>query len=149
MRPRTRPSQIAAIVGLAATATAIGIGTAALVKKTPASAPSAPSTLAELTVPADAAAVPLSDAEIFALLDSPPEYGPLSDPRRLASCLNGLDYPTATRVLGARLVDIDGSSAVLLVMPSDRPDTVVGLAVASSCNSMNTGLLAETTINHP
>lgn len=149
IHPRTRPAQVAGIVGLAAAVAAIGVGTAALIKDSPSTTPSARSTLAELTVPPAAATVPVSDAEIFALLDHPPEFGPLSNPQRLASCLNGLDYPAATRVLGARLVDIAGDAGVLLILPSDRPDTVVGLAVAPNCNSMNTGLLAETTVNHP
>lgn len=148
VRPRTRPVKVAAIAGLTAAIAAIGLGTAALIRKPAQSMPSAHQHLHEITTPSTAV-IPLSDAEIFALLHQRPEFGPLGDPQRLASCLNGLAYPTATRVLGARPVEINGDRGVLLVLPSDRADTVVALAVAPSCSSINTGLLAETTVNHP
>jgi hypothetical protein len=148
VRPRTRPARVAGIVGLTAAAVGIGLGTAALIRPPPSTAP-AQQNLREVTVSPSAAAIPLSDAEIFALLDRGPDYGSLADPRRLASCLNGLAYPAATRVLGAEPIDIDDHPGVLLVLPGDKPDTVVALAVAPNCSSMSTGLLADTTVSRP
>jgi hypothetical protein len=136
------------MVGLAAVIIAIVLGTAALMH-TPQPAPRAHPSLQEITVSPSTDTIPLSDSEIFALLGDTRDYGPLSDPQRLASCLNGLDYPTTTPVLGARPIEINGRPGVLLVLPEDRPDTVVALAVAPSCSAINTGLLADTTVVRP
>ncbi|OHU98851.1 hypothetical protein [Mycobacterium talmoniae] len=142
IRPRTRPALVAAVAGLAATLTAVGIGTAALVR-VPAPTPPAQQTLRQITV---APVIPLSEAEILALLARDPDYGQLDDPHRLAACLRGLDYPASTRVLGARPIQLDGKPAELLVVPGDRADTVIALAVATNCSAVDTGLLADTTV---
>ena len=88
--------------------------------------------------------VPLSQAEILGLLDRSPEYGPLTDPSRRASCLSGLGYPASTQVLGARPIDINARPGVLLVLPGDTPDNLAVFAVAPNCSAADTGLLANT-----
>jgi hypothetical protein len=138
-----RPARVvAALAGLAAAAVAVGLGTAALLR-VPAPAPSAPTTAQHITVSRPPPAIPLSDQQILALLDHDPDYGPLADPQRRASCLEGLGYPTSARVLGARPLEVARRPAVLLVVPGTAPDTVAALAVAPSCSSANTGLLAD------
>lgn len=149
IRPRLRPARIALFSGAAAALVAIGVGTAALINA-PTPTPSAHQTLKEITV--TAATIPLSDPDILALLDRAPDYGPtgtLGTPQGLASCLRGLDYPPDTRVLGARPVQIDGRPSVLLLLPGDSVNTVMALAVAPNCNSVDTGLVADTSVRRP
>ena len=93
--------------------------------------------------------IQLSDQQILALLDNDPDFGPLADPQRRTSCLAGLGYPSAARVLGARPIEIAGRPAILLVLPGDTPGTVTALAVAPTCSSVNTGLLADRIVNRP
>ena len=95
------------------------------------------------------ATIPLSDQQILALLDERPDFGPLTDPHRRASCLAGLGYPADARVLGARPVDIDGRPAVLLLLPADTPGAVSALAVAPTCSSVDTGLSADRIVHRP
>jgi hypothetical protein len=139
---------IAAVAGLAAAAVAVWLGTAALIAA-PESTPSRPTTAQQITVSRPPMMIPLSDQQILALLDHKPDYGPLADPQRRASCLSGLGYSAATVVLGARPIGIAGRAAVLLVLPGDTPDSVTALAVASTCSSGNTGLLADRIVNRP
>ncbi len=87
--------------------------------------------------------LPLSDPQIVGLLSRSPDYGPLADPQRRASCLSGLGYSAATAVLGARPVDMHGRPAVLMVLAADTPRTLLALVVEPDCNSAHTGLLAE------
>jgi hypothetical protein len=144
-----RPARvIAAVAGLAAAAVAVWLGTAALIAA-PESTPSRPTTAQQITVSRPPMMIPLSDQQILALLDHKPDYGPLADPQRRASCLSGLGYSAATVVLGARPIGIAGRAAVLLVLPGDTPDSVTALAVASTCSSGNTGLLADRIVNRP
>lgn len=124
LRPPARRTRVAGMVGLAAVIIAAGLGTAALMH-TPQPTPRTHPTLQEITVSPSTDTIGLSESDIFALLDDERDYGPLSDPQRLASCLNGLDYPTTTPVLGARPIEIGGRPGVLLVLPEDQPDTVV------------------------
>ena len=93
--------------------------------------------------------LPLSDQQILALLDTEPNFGPLTDRQHRASCLTGLGYPADARVLGARPVEIGGRPAVLLVLPGDTPGTVTALAVSPSCSSLDTGLLADRIVKRP
>lgn len=88
--------------------------------------------------------VPLPDAEILALLDRAPDYGPLTDAPRRASCLDRLGYPGVTP-LGARPVDIAGRSGVLLLVPGHTDDALVALVAPPDC----TGLLAHTVLRRP
>src|SRR5699024_4662221 len=86
-RPLPRPSRIAAGVGTVAALAAIGVGTAALFADPP-PAEHGGATLQPITVAAPPPApLPLSGADILALLDRNPDFGALHDPQRRASCL--------------------------------------------------------------
>jgi hypothetical protein len=144
-----RPTRIAfAAAGLTAVAAAAWLGVSALITP-PAPIPSRPTTIEHITVSRPPQTIPLSDQQIIALLDDAPDFGPLTDPRRRASCLAGLGYPANTRVLGARPVAITGHPSVLLVLPGDAPETLAALAVAPTCSSVNTGLSADRTVHRP
>jgi hypothetical protein len=144
-----RPTRIAfAAAGLTAAAAAAWLGVSALITP-PAQLPSRPTTIEHITVSRPPQTIPLSDQQIVALLDREPDFGPLADPRRRASCLAGLGYPANTRVLGARPVDITGQPAVLLVLPGDAPEALAALAVAPTCSSANTGLSADRIVHRP
>lgn len=145
-RPPLRSGRVAAgVAGLCAVLAAIGIGTAALIDA-PAPMPSTSVTAEHITVSTPPMVVPLSQAEILGLLDRNPEYGPLTDPSRRASCLSGLGYPASTQVLGARPIDINARPGVLLVLPGDTPDILAVFAVALNCSAADTGLLANTQV---
>ena len=137
-----------AIAGLAAAAAAVWLGTAALITAPPPT-PSRPTTVEHITVSRPPMTIPLSDQQILALLDGQPDPGPFADPQRRTSCLAGLGYPADARVLAARSVEIAGRPAVLLVLPGDTPGTVTALAVAPTCSSVDTGLLADRIVNRP
>lgn len=148
-RPHTRPTRVAAAVaGLGAVLAAVGVGTVALMKA-PGPAPSTPDTAELITVSTPPMAIPLTQAEIQALLDRPPDYGALADPARRASCLTGLGYPAATRVLGARPIEINARPGVVLVVAADTPRTLAVYAVAPNCSAADTGLLANTQVPRP
>jgi hypothetical protein len=51
--------------------------------------------------------------------------------------------------LGARPVQIAGRPAVLLVLPADTPGSITALAVAPTCSSVDTGLLADRHVDRP
>lgn len=137
-----------AAAGLAAVAAAVWLGTKALITA-PAATTSRPTTIEHITVSRPPQTIPLSDQQILALLDHKPDFGPLTDPRRRASCLSGLGYPANARVLGARPIDIAGHPAVLLVLPGDAPGNVKALAVAPTCSAANTGLSADRMVTRP
>jgi hypothetical protein len=145
--PRSGRLAVAA-VGLIAVAVAAWLGTRALITA-PASTTSRPTTIEHITVSRPPLSIPLSDQQILALVDHEPDFGPLTDPRRRASCLSGLGYPTNARVLGARSIDIAGHPAVLLVLPGDAPGDVKALAVAPTCSAANTGLSADRIVTRP
>ncbi len=148
-RPRVRPTRVAAgVAGLGAALAAIGLGTAALINA-PEPTPSTPATAQHITVSTPPMVIPLSQAEIVSLLNQTPDYGPLGDSSRRASCLSGLGYPASTRVLGARPVAINARPAVLLVLPGDTPDNLAVFAVAPNCSAADTGLLANTQVPRP
>jgi hypothetical protein len=137
-----------ALTGLTAVAVAAWLGTRALITA-PAPTTSRPTTIEHITVSRPPQTIPLSDQQILALLDHEPDFGPLTDPRRRASCLSGLGYPANARVLGARPIDIAGHPAVLLVLPGDAPGNVKALAVAPTCSAANTGLSADRMVTRP
>lgn len=143
---RTRVAVAAA--GLAAVGAAIWLGTSALISA-PQPTPSRPTTVEHLTVSRPPMAIPLSDQQILDLLNAAPDFGPLADPQRRTSCLAGLGYPGAARVLGAQPVQIADRPAVVLVLPGDTGTTVTALAVAPSCSSVDTGLLADRIVHRP
>jgi hypothetical protein len=149
-RPQVRPARlIAGVLGVCAVVAAIGVGTAALVTA-PGPAPSAPTTAQHLTVSMPPLVIPLSQADIAGLTGHGPDFGPLGaallDPSRRASCLSGLGYPASTQVLGARPIEINNRSAVVLVLPGDTADNLAAFAVAPNCSAADTGLLASTQI---
>lgn len=139
---------LAAIAGVAAAVAAIALGTVALMHVR-APAPSAPVTAQHITVSSRPTQIPLSTAEILALLDRTPDYGALSDVARRSACLTGLGYPASARVLGAQPIEINGLPAVLLVLPGDTPDVLAVLAVSANCNSADTGLMTDTVVRRP
>lgn len=145
-RPHMRPARlIAGVAGFCAVVAAIGVGTAAL-DTAPAPTPSTQITAEHITVSTPPMVIPLSQAQILGLLNRSPDYGPLNDPARRASCLTGLGYPASTQVLGAQQIDINARPGVLLVLRGDMPDNLVALAVALNCSAADTGLLASTQV---
>lgn len=142
--PRLRLA--AAVAGGCAVLAAIAIGVAMLTDSPPPT-PSAGPTADHITV--SPRVIPLSDPQILELLTMPPDYGPLTDPNRRASCLRGLGYSALTKALGARPVDMRGRPAVLMVLPADSPDALVALIVDPNCSSANTALLADTVLPRP
>lgn len=148
-RPLPRLNRIAAWVGGAAALLAIGVGTVALIRF-PGDTHSGPRSLDAITVAAEPTPVlPLSEPEILELLDRRPEYGPLSDPVRRAGCLAGLGYPASTPILGAREITVNNHAGVVLLLPGASTGTISAVAVAPSCSSADTGLLADTTVRRP
>ncbi|ORB64894.1 hypothetical protein [Mycobacterium scrofulaceum] len=148
-RPRPRPTRVlATVIGVGAVIAAIGVGTAALITA-PEPAPSTQVTAEHITVSTPPMVIPLSAEEIVGLLSQRPDYGPLADPVRRASCLTGLGYPASTQVLGARRVEINARPGVVLVVPADTPRSLAVYAVALNCNAADTGLLANTQIPRP
>ncbi len=148
-RPRIRPTRVAAAAaGVCAVLAAIGFGTSALLSA-PAPTPSTPTTAEHITVSTPPMVIPLSAAEIIGLLGRAPDYGPLGDPSRRASCLGGLGYPASTQVLGARPIEINARPGVLLVLPADTAADLAVFAVALNCSAADTGLLASTQVPRP
>jgi hypothetical protein len=145
--PRSARMTVAA-AGLVAAAVAVWLGTTALITA-PAPTPSRPTTVEHITVSRPPMTIPLSDQQILALLDRVPDFGPLTDPQRRASCLAGLGYPADARVLGARPVEIAGRPAVLLLLPGDAAGAVTALAVAPTCSAVDTGLSADRIVHRP
>ena len=137
-----------AMTGLTAVAVAAWLGTQALITA-PAPTTSRPTTIEHITVSRPPQTIPLSDQQILALVDHEPDFGPLTDPRRRASCLSGLGYPANARMLGARPIDIAGHPAVLLVLPGDALGDVKAVAVAPTCSAANTGLSADRIVTRP
>jgi hypothetical protein len=147
--PRMRRLQIVGLViGLGAAAVAAVIGGVMLIRD-PAPTRSTGLTAESITVSRPTSDIPLTDPEIVGLLSQDPDFGPLADPQRRASCLTGLGYPGATQVLGARPVDMHGRPGVLMLLPGDTPKAVVALVVEPNCSSAHTGLLADTVVTRP
>ena len=136
------------VVGIAAAVAGIVIAVLVLMRD-PTPTFSMGPTANSITVSRPAPTLPLSNPQIIGLLSRRPDYGPLADPNLRASCLAGLGYSAATQVLGARPVDMQGRSGLLMVLPADTPGMVVALVVAPDCNSAHTGLLADTVVTGP
>ena len=147
-RPARVAVALAGLVGAAAATVAAWLGTTALLTA-PAPTSSRPTTVEHITVSRPPAVIGLSDQQILALIDREPDLGPLADPQRRASCLRGLGYSGGTRVLGARPIGIAGRPAILLVLPADTPGAVSALAVAPTCSSADTGLMADRIVSRP
>jgi hypothetical protein len=145
-RPRLRPARVvAAVAGVGAALAAIGVGTAGLINA-PEPTPSTPATAEHITVSTPPVVIPLSQSDIVGLLHQRPDYGPLGDQARRASCLSGLGYPASTQVLGARPIEINARPAVLLVLPGEASDNLAVFAVAPNCSAADTGMLADTQV---
>ncbi|HNM11838.1 MAG TPA: hypothetical protein PKI02_10345 [Mycobacterium sp.] len=121
------------------------MGTAALLRGS-GTTPSAPTSANRITV---APKVPLSAAQLAALVNRSPEFGPLADPKRRAACLSALGYPGDQPVLGAAQVQLAGRPAIVLVLPGDRAADLVALAVAPNCSAVSSALIAQTTVTRP
>lgn len=148
-RPRIRPARtVAAAAGVCAVLAAIGFGTVALLHA-PQPAPDTPGDIQHITLSTPPMAIPLSPNEILGLLDRSPDYGPLGDPARRASCLTGLGFPASTQVLGARPVEINARPGIVLVIPGDSPHVLAVYAVSPNCSAADTGLLANTQVPRP
>ena len=148
VRHTPRSQLVALVVGVGAAVVGAVLGAVMLVRD-PAPTRSAGPTAETITVSRPANTLPLSDPQIVGLLADSPDYGPLADPQRRASCLSGLGYTAATPVLGARPVDMQGRPAVLMVLAADTPGTLLALVVEPDCNSAHSGLLANTLVTRP
>jgi hypothetical protein len=144
--PRWQVAALVAGVGAAVVGSVLG---GVMLTRDPAPTRPAGPTAKSITVSPPPGDVPLSNPQIVGLLSRSPDYGPLADPERRASCLSGLGYSAATAVLGAQPVDTHGRPAVLMVLPADTPRTVLVLVVETGCNSAHTGLLANTLVTRP
>ena len=137
----------AAIIGVGAALAAAGVGTVMLLHS-PDRTPTADPTAERITV-SKPLGLTLTDPEVLALLDKPPDLGPLADSQRRASCLSGLGYPTSATVLGARPVAVGAASGVLVLLPGEAPRAVNAIVVGLNCSSVDTGLLAERVVIRP
>jgi hypothetical protein len=144
--PRWQVAGLVAGVGAAVLGSVLG---GVMLTRPPAPTRPAGPTAERITVSRPLGGLPLSDPQIVDLLSRSPDYGPLADPERRASCLSGLGYSAATAILGAQRVDMHGRPAVLMVLPADTPKTVLVLVVQPGCNSAHTGLLANTLVTRP
>jgi hypothetical protein len=148
-RPRMRRQQVLGlVVGIGATVVAVLIGATMLARGPASTYPRGP-TAQQITVSWPVAGIALSDAEILAMLSVPPDYGALSAPHRLASCLDGLGYPPQTTPLGGRPIDMAGTAAVMLLLPGRTATDVAVKVVDPNCNAAHTGLLANRTVTRP
>ncbi len=136
------------VIGVGAATIAAVLGGVMLVRD-PAPTRSVGPTAESITVSRTSRDIPLSNPQIVGLLSQRPDYGPLADPQRRASCLSGLGYSASTQVLGARPVDMSGHPGVMMLLPGDTPEAVVALVVEPNCSSAHTGLLADTVVTRP
>jgi hypothetical protein len=143
-----RLQMIALVAGVGAAVVAALVGSLMLVRD-PAPTWSEGPTAKSITASRPATDLPLSNPQVVGLLSQSPDYGPLAEPERRASCLSGLGYSAATAVLGAKQVDMRGRPGVLLLLPADTPGKVLVLVVEPNCNAAHTGLLANTLVTRP
>jgi len=145
-RPAGRTGRlVAAGLGAVVALAAAGLGIATLLKS---GGPTA-STLTSASMITVTPKMPISSRELNSLIARSPDFGPLADPKRRAACLSALGYSGSVQVLGAAQVHVDGKPAIVLVLPGDQPDVIVGVTVAASCSSVDTGLIADTTVRRP
>jgi len=148
VRGTPRWQLIALVVGVGSAIVGAVVG-ALMLTRAPAPTWSAGPTAERITVSRPATELPLSTPQVVGLLSQRPDYGPLGEPERRASCLSGLGYSATTPVLGARPVDMDGRPAVLILLPADTPNKILALVVEQDCNAAHTGLLANTLVTRP
>ena len=147
-RARRPAVRAGAVAGASAAALTIGVGTV-MVLRTPSTARTTGPTADRITVSTHPPTMPLSPAQIVALLARRPDLGVLSDAARRASCLDGLGYPSAAVVLGGASVDIGGRRAVLLVLPGATAHDLAVVVVPPNCSAADTGLITDTQITRP
>lgn len=140
--------RVAAFVGVAAVASAIAVGTVVALDESEQPTPAAGPTAEYLNAPRHHG-MPLTDRQIIELLTRPATFGPLTDPGRRASCLQGLGYATDTPVLGATTVESTGAPHVLLLLPAAAPESMMALLVTAGCNATDAGLIADAAIARP
>ncbi len=145
--PGHRLRMFGAIAGACAAVLAIGLGLSALLRAP--DPPPAPVRLGQLTVSPPPLELELTRSEVERLLAAPPDLGPLSDPQHRMSCLSALGYPAGVRVLGGAPHPVRGRPGVLILLPADAPDSIVGLVLSPDCSSADPGLLADTVIGRP
>jgi hypothetical protein len=146
-RARRPAARLGAVVGAAAAICAAALGTVMLTRT--AAPPAATSPTAEHIAVSSGPPIPLSGPQIAGLLQARPDYGPLADPQRRASCLSGLGYSTSVPVLGAQPVQMGDRPGVLLVLGGPTPKDLLALVVQPNCSSVDTGLIADTQIPRP
>ncbi|MGZ5378443.1 MAG: hypothetical protein ACXWD8_10605 [Mycobacterium sp.] len=144
-QPLRRLQVFGLVVGLGAVAAGVIVG-ALMLGRDPAPTYPAGPTAEQITVARPATDIPLPDPQIVELLAQPPDYGPLTDPRRRASCLDGLGYGPGTIVLGARPLEMHGRPAMLLLLPGETAEAVVAVVVEPGCSGAHTGLLAKSVV---
>lgn len=143
-RPQLRRGQrIGLAVGMCAVVAAVVVGAVVLTGDPGPVFPSGP-TAAHITVDREISRFPLTEEELHTMLSQSHDLGPLADPQRQASCLAGLGYSPTLPVLGGRTLEVFGRSAVLLLVPSGKPNQIHAVAVEPSCTAAHTGLLSET-----
>jgi len=144
-QPLRRLQVFGLVVGLGAVAAGVIVGAWTLGRDPAPRYPAGP-TAEQITVPRPAADIPLPHPQIVELLTQAPDYGPLIEPRDLASCLDGLGYGPGTPVLGARPLDMHGKPAMLLLLPAETAEAVVAVVVEPGCRNAHTGLLARSVV---
>ncbi|WP_149446542.1 hypothetical protein [Mycolicibacterium sp. P9-22] len=147
-RPALRWRRVAACTGALAAVLALGIGlfTLSTGDDTTSPGPVGPPETSARHLTARPSAMPLSNPQILQLLQRPPDLGPLDYPK---PCLNSLDQPAGTRILGATPVSLGARAAVLLVLPAPDPSSLIAVVVAPDCPAGGTGVLARTVLARP
>ncbi|CDO08020.1 hypothetical protein C1S82_18155 [Mycolicibacterium cosmeticum] len=138
----------ALVCGVAAVLAGLGLGAVAL-SDTSAPPRSAGPTAQQITVAHRPAPMPLSRADILALLGRPADLGALAEPQRWAACLRGLRRDPAQPILGATPVTVAGRPAVVVVFPGTRPTDVQAVTLDTGCDAAHGATLAETTLPRP
>ncbi|WP_234788669.1 hypothetical protein [Mycolicibacterium iranicum] len=141
--PLSRAQGVGLLVGLGAAALAAVVGALVLADRSSPAFPPGP-TASQITV--SAPPFPLSDDELRAALDTPPDLGALQDARRRASCLAGLGYAPGIDVLGGRRLDVFGRSGVLMLLPGQTPGEVDAVVVEPGCSAAHTAVLADVSL---
>lgn len=140
----------AAVVGACAVLAGIGVGVTMLVGD-PGPMRSSRASLGQITVspPPTGSGLSLPEPQILGLLSTRPDLGPLADPQRRSECLFALGYPPGVSVLGARQLDVDGRRGVLVLLPGDTLDAIVGVVVAPECGAQHTEPITATVVTRP
>ncbi|MQA08484.1 MAG: hypothetical protein GEU98_08010 [Pseudonocardiaceae bacterium] len=75
------------------------------------------------------------------------DYGPLDNPRKLATCLQANGVDPGTDAIGVREVTLDGKQGVLIILPGGKAIGQFRLLVVSpECGPGNPGMMADTSV---